>query len=492
MSENFYGREAELARLRSFVDSPKSGFLVVRGRRRVGKTWLLAQFARSVSAFSFQGDEDSSSRQLLRKFAEEWKRFSGDDSLSIIRVVDLSWTRAFRAMTAFFRNHPDRKHVIVFDEIQWIAKRKSGFLGQLKEAWVDWEQLGNAKVIVCGSSHRFFANKTASETSVLHRMRTVGDLRVLPFSLSEIQRHYFPQWSQEQICLVFMMTGGVPYYLARIPRDGNFIRAINKTFFTRDTIFLDEFREVINLEFTRESARTAETILGALGQDGSTLENIRRKTSISNESTVRTMIGQLLEYEIVAEKTQAGSTKANRRGNKYYIRDPFLNFYFQILRSRARRIRNNVRSNLFRECIGSKTGYYIENFSGKAFELLAEWVLRRQLSPAGRESILAKLNVQDDEYEVGHHWVEGETQVDLIVENEADRESRLLELKWISGKADHGLGYLDQVREKAYSPPKGWTISYHLLLSAHASTPLRKKAKAMKIQILGLSDLFAD
>ncbi len=492
MSENFFGREAELARLRSFVDSPKSGFLVLRGRRRIGKTWLLAQFARSVPALSFQGDEDSSSRQLLRKFAHEWKRFSGDDTLSIIRVVDLSWLRAFRAMTAFFRNQPDRKHVIVFDEIQWIAKRKSGFLGQLKEAWVDWEQLGNVKVIICGSSHRFFANKTASETSVLHRMRTVGDLRVLPFSLSEIGRHYFPQWTKEQICLVFMMTGGVPYYLARIPRDDNFIRAINKTFFTRDTIFLDEFREVINLEFTRESARTAETILAALGQDGSTLENIRRKTSISNESTVRTMIGQLLEFEIVTEKAQAGATRANRRGNKYYIRDPFLNFYFQILRIRARRIRKNVRSNLFRECIGSKTGYYIEGFSGKAFELLAEWVLRRQLSPAGRESILAKLNVQDDEYEVGHHWVEGETQVDLIIENEADRESRLLELKWISGTADRGSGYLDQVREKAYSPPKGWTISYHLLLSGEASIPLRKKAKAMKIQILGLSDLFAD
>jgi AAA+ ATPase superfamily predicted ATPase len=492
MSENFFGRETELARLQSFVDSSESGFLIVRGRRRIGKTWLLAQFARSVPALSFQGDEDSSARQLLRKFAEEWKLFSGDDSLSIIRVVDLSWLRAFRAMTTFFRNHPDRKHVIVFDEIQWIAKRKSGFLGHLKEAWVDWEQLGNVKVIICGSSYRFFASKTASETSVLHRMRTVGDLRVLPFSLSEIRLHYFPEWTQEEICLVFMMTGGVPYYLARIPRDGNFIRAINKTFFTRDTIFLDEFREVINLEFTRESARTAEAILAALGQDGSTLENIRRKTSISNESTVRTMIGQLLKFEIVTEKTQAGAIKANRRGSKYYIQDPFLSFYFQILKSRARRIRKNVRANLFRECIGSKTGYYIEDFSGKAFELLAEWVLRRQLSPAGRESILAKLNLQDDDYEVGHHWVEGATQVDLIIENETDRESRLLELKWISGKADLGSGYLDQVREKAYLPPKGWTISYHLLLSGESSTPFRKKAKTMKVQILGLSDLFAD
>lgn len=487
----FFGRDAELAQLHEYVNSPHSEFVVVRGRRRIGKSWLLAQFAEEVNAISFQGDDDSSSSKLLKKFAAEWQRASGDDSLSIIRVTELSWIRAFRAMTNWFRSHPDTKHVIIFDEIQWIAKRKSGFLGQLKEAWVDWEQLGNVKIIICGSSQRFFTSKTASETSVLHRMRTVSDLRVLPFSLAEIRRHYFPDWTEEQICLVFMMTGGVPYYLARIPREANFIRAINKTFFTRKTIFLDEFREVINLEFTRESARTAEKILAALGQDGSTVANIRKKASIANESTVRTMIDQLLEYEIVAQKSQAGKRKGNRRGHKYYIRDPFLNFYFQILRKRAARIRKNIRTNLFRECIGSKTGFYIENFTGKAFELMTEWVLARRMSPAGREPILKKLSLQDDDFEVRHHWVEGETQVDVIIENEADRESRLLELKWVSSKADVGSGYIEQVREKEYSPPKGWTISYHLLMSSSVSAPMRKKARSQKVQVLGLSDLFA-
>lgn len=490
MEKLFYGRKAELGRLHSFAGGSHSGFLMVRGRRRIGKSWLLTKFKEDVGAFYFQGDDDSSSRQLMKKMAETWKAYSGDDSLSIIRVVDLSWERIFKAMTRFFNQRTERQHILIFDEIQWIAKRKSGFLGQLKEAWVYFEKLGNVKIIICGSSQRFFDKSSAQGTSVLHRLRTEADLWVEPFSLSEIRRHYFPSWTKEQICMVFMMTGGVPYYLERIPRKRNFIQAINQAFFIQKTIFLDEYAEVLNLEFTRGSRLTAEKITECLGPDGSTLENIRKKAKIKNESTVRTMIDQLLTYGIVGEKTLAGENKANRRGSKFYLKDSFLNFYFRILRNMAPRIRKNSRANLFAECIASKKGYYIENFSGVAFELLTEWVLKQKLSPRGTEPILERLALTDDRYIVGHYWIEAKTQVDLIVENEQDRESRVLELKWTNHSADLSSKYIDQVKNKEYAPPKGWTISYHLLLSQSASAAFIKKAKQEGVQVLSLDELF--
>ena len=285
---------------------------------------------------------------------------------------------------------------------------------------------------------------------------------------------------------------GVPYYLERIPRSGNFIRAINKAFFTKETIFLDEFKEVLNLEFTQGSSRTAEAIMECLGQDGSTLENIRKKSAIKNESTVRSMVDQLVTYQIVGEKTRAGGRKANRRGSKFYLKDPFLNFYFQVLRKRTPQIKKNERANLFGEVINSKTGYYINDFSGKAFELLVEWVLEQELSPPGEEPILKKLDLTDDSFEVGHYWQEGKTQVDLVIENSGDRESRVLELKWISKTASLSTGYVEQVRNKEYSPPKGWSISHHLLLSLSASASLRKRAAEERVQLLGLADLFAE
>ncbi len=491
MAQTFFARSDELTRLHSFSSAPDSGFLMVRGRRRIGKTWLLTEFVQQVGALYFQGDDGMSSRQLMKSLAEAWKSYSGDDSLSVIRLTDLSWKRIFNAIIRHCQSTPKKQHIFIFDEVQWIAKRKSGFSASLKEAWPQLEKSGNAKLIICGSSQRFFAQTTASvESSILHRLRTAADLWIEPFSLSEIKKHYFPQWTEEQICLTFMMTGGIPYYLERIESGQNFIRAINQAFFTRDTIFLDEFKEVLNLEFTKGSAATAEKVMSSLGQDGSTLENIRKKTGITSESTVRTIVDQLLTYQIIGEKTRAGKSKANRRGSKFYLKDPFLNFYFQVLRSETPQIRKNIRANLFQKCLGSKTGYYIENFSGKAFELLVQWVLEQKLSPPSKEPILKKLGLTEDPYEVGHFWEDGKTQIDLVIENSGDRESRLLELKWINKPADLSSTYIEQVREKQYSPPKGWTISYHLLTSKPASAPLKKKAKAERVQILELSDLF--
>jgi len=492
MSKPFFGREAELQRLRTFGKEPASGFLTVRGRRRIGKSWLLTEFRDQAGAFYFQGDNDSSSRQLMKKFANAWKDFSGDDSLSIIRVVDLSWARIFKGITDFCRAQPERKLILILDEIQWIAKKKSGFVSQLKESWLAWEKSQNVKIVICGSSQRFFAKATSKESSVLYRLRTAADLWVQPFSLSEIKRHYFPKWTHEQICLLFMMTGGVPYYLDRVPAGSNFIRAINQTFFTESTIFLDEFKEVLNLEFNKTSAATAAKILKHLGQDGTTLENIRRKCRIRNESTVRSVVDQLVEFQIVAEKYQAGEAKENRRGTKFYIRDPFLNFYFQVLQGMAPRIRKNQQGNLFGECLGSKKGYYIENFTGGAFELLTEWILSQRLSPPGKEPILKKLNLEGEDPDIGHYWIEGKTQVDLLVENSGDRESRLLELKWINKTATLSSAYVEQVKNKDYLPPEDWTVSYHLLLSRNASAGLLKKAAEENVQVLGLADLFAD
>jgi len=341
MGTQFFGRKSELERLQSFIDESHSGFLMVRGRRRIGKSWLLTKFRDKVNAFYFQGDDDSSSRQLMKKMAKAWDVYSGDDSLSNIRVIDLGWVRIFKEMVRFCQQEVEFQPILIFDEVQWIAKRKSGFLSQLKEAWVDFEKSGKTKIIICGSSQRFFENATALGTSVLHRLRTEADLWVEPFSLSEIRKHYFPGWTEEQICMVFMMTGGVPYYLERIPRIDNFIQAINQAFFTRKTIFLDEFKEVLNLEFTKASRSTAEKIMNSLEPDGSTMKSIRKRAGIRSESTVRTMIDQLLTYGLVDEKTRTGERKANRRGSKFYIRDPFLGFYFRVLRDKGRRIQKS-------------------------------------------------------------------------------------------------------------------------------------------------------
>ncbi|ETR69257.1 MAG: hypothetical protein OMM_04050 [Candidatus Magnetoglobus multicellularis str. Araruama] len=287
-----------------------------------------------------------------------------------------------------------------------------------------------------------------------------------------------------------MMIGGVPYYLNRIFYTKNFINAINKSFFTRSTIFLDEIDEIINLEFNKSSKARVRALISSLGQNGKTITNICCSTGIP-ESTVRDNIEKLVDYGLVFEKKSMGKPlKKNKSGIKYYMRDFYLNFYFQVLDGFRDQIKENTKSNIFSGILSSKAGFYIPNFSGLAFELLIESIIDRRANPTMQESIFSKLEIRDKNYYFGYHWEQNSTQIDLIVESSVDRESRILEAKWISTKAGLTDRYLEQVLQKAYTPPRGYRLSYHLVISKTPTKGLRESAKKLNIEIIELTDLF--
>jgi predicted AAA+ superfamily ATPase len=486
----FLGREEELRWLSVFLRVEGPGFLHLRGRRRVGKSWLLMELQRRSGGFYFQGEQDSTTKQLQTTLAALWDEYVGQKNLSLIRQRDLTWERAFSAITGHARLHPDQTLLLMFDEIHWLAKRNSGFVSKIKRAWLSWEKAGNVKVIICGSSNRFFDDKTARESSILRGLRTHADLWVRPFSLSEVRRYFFPEWSHEEVCLTYMMIGGIPYYLNQIHKTKNFINSINKTFFTSSTIFLDELDEVINLEFNRPSKSRIRSLLAALGQEGKTIAAISRSTGIP-ESSVRVSIDKLVDYGLVFEKTPMGaSPKKNRSGTRYYMRDFYLNFYFQVLDRFSSQVKDNKRANIFSNLLASKEGYYIPGFSGLAFELLIESVIDRRANSSMSEEIFDKLRISEKGYDWGHYWAQGTTQVDLVIESSTDRESRVLEAKWIAKKADVTRGYLEQVCQRTYMPPRGYRLSFYLAMSKPPTKGLREAAKQLEVQIVGLPDLF--
>ena len=487
---NFVGRKNELHKLSEFYNMQGAGFLHLRGRRRIGKSWLLIEYQKKVGGVYFQGEQDSSTKELQSTMANLWDEYVGKKHLSLIRQRDLTWDRIFSDITDYAIQHAEQTIFLIFDEIHWIAKKNSGFTSKIKKAWLSWEKSGNIKVIICGSSNKFFDDKTARESSVLRGLRTHSDIWVRPFSLSEVKQYFFPEWSHEEISLVYMMIGGVPYYLNRIFYTKNFISAINKSFFTRSTIFLDEIDEIINLEFNKSSKARVRDLISSLGQNGKTITNICRSTGIP-ESTVRDNIEKLVDYGLVFEKKSMGKPlKKNKTGIKYYMRDFYLNFYFQVLDGFRDQIKENTKCNIFSGILSSKTGFYIPNFSGLAFELLLESIIDRRANPTMQESIFSKLEIRDKNYYYGYHWEKNSTQIDLIVESSVDRESRILEAKWISTKAGLTDRYLEQVLHKAYTPPRGYRLSYHLVISKTPTKGLREAANKLNIEIIELTDLF--
>jgi len=489
---NFVGRTRELERFAEFVRAPGAGFTHLRGRRRIGKTELLRRVRDAwPRTFYFMGRSDESNRAAMKRFAKEWDAFTGQRQLTRLRTSELSWDELFGVVAAHALTGTDPL-ILLFDEIQWMAAKRSGFIGLLKQHWGEWRKTGNIKVVLCGSSNRFFHTYTDGEMAVLRGLRTHASIFVEPFSLEELRSSWFPQWSDAEICLTAMMLGGVPYYLENLPQEANFIRAIDQGIFSRSSLFLEEVDALLKLETMTTGARKkVKRILASMGEQGSTQANIVASTGLPQNDVHKTL-DRLIDYGLIVERRPLGTTRANRRGVRFAMEDPYLNFYFTVLAPLEAKIRASHAELLFaREVLGSKRGYYIEGFTGSAFERLIGAVLERGRDDLSARSpaLFEKLKLRTGNYEWGTYWSHGKTQVDIVVRGLDAREVRIIEAKWIGATVHAGSHYPEQVLTKMYDP-KDWRMSFYLALSSDHTKGFAQRAERMGITLIGLQDLF--
>jgi len=481
-----HGRSNELKELADFAASKKAGFVYVRGRRRVGKSTILKELQRThAHVFYFFGTADVTTRGLLNSFAEQWDKFTS--TIQLTELKKLSWTRIFSEISTYLRKSKINL-VLIFDEIQWIAKTKSGCIGAMKEAWLDWENLG-VKVIVCGSSNKFFLKNTGTDEAILRGLKTRSDFWVHPFSLDQLKKYYFPKWKHEEIALTYMMLGGIPYYLNQIeePHRG-FIQCINDSIFTSDTIFLEEIDEVLRLEFRGHGLKTAKAILSCLGQNGTTQAEVQKTTGFSL-TTVARALEQLSDYGLVFQKSPAHRKKQNHAGSLYFMKDFYLNFFFQVLLPYRAKIESNQSKGLLFPQVfeNSNSNYFIQNFSGKAFELLIRYSLERKLSQDLK--LYQLLLLRDHEYDVLFYW-DRETEIDILVEHQKDRISRIIECKWVGPGNNESTHYIREVIKKKYTPPPSYSIRRYLCISKEPTPQLAAKAAESDVMLIGLGSLF--
>jgi len=481
MTGNF-NRNKDTKAIETILKAPQSSFFYVRGRRRVGKSWILKKIAKKhKNVFYYMGAQDLKTSGAFTDFILEWENFSKQKKLSEINPVLLSWKRIFDEITLYIKTSKTQT-VLIFDEIQWIAKAGSGsgFIGKLKEAWIDLEKTDKAKVVICGSSYKFFQENTGGEEVILRGMKTHSDILVQPLSLSQCRKEYFTSWNLHETTIAYMMTGGVPYYLKQIDPRKAFISAINDAFFCKNTIFTAEVDEVLRLEFNRQGIKTVKVILEAIGTYGATQVTIIKKTKIS-DATVSEILTKLEDYAIVDGHTPSGSpTKANRSGVKYYIKDFYLNTYFSLLAPLQEKIIKNNSALIFsNEYLKDFSSYYIENYTGPMFEKVIRYILELRLLEV---NLFKKLDLRDENYRVTQFWDRNQ-QVDIIIEHPRDRISRAIEVKWVNKKTNNLAHLYNALEEKDYPLPKNFSRRNYLALS------LETQKQSDAFQIL-LPDLF--
>lgn len=250
-SNKLIGRQREIAELQRCFMSDKSEFVIVYGRRRVGKTYLVDQFFDYTYDFTFVGGHKLTMRRQLMNFAKALKKYAHLPK----RPKFDDWFEAFDALEEYLEALPEEKRKVVFiDEMPWIDTRDSEFVQALEDFWNAWaSRRTDILFIASGSATSWMVDNLVDNQGGLHD-RIETRLYLLPFTLHDTEtylrsRHF--TWDRYQIVQTYMTLGGIPYYLSLLKASESLVQNIDRLFFSPNGTLRTEFEELYNALFNQ-------------------------------------------------------------------------------------------------------------------------------------------------------------------------------------------------------------------------------------------------
>jgi len=259
----FVGRQRELQRLRALDGRKAASLVVVKGRRRIGKSRLIEEFAKDSKFVSISGlppTEGITAQHQRDEFARQMARV-----FLIPTPYGTDWSDLFWHLAHHTR---EGRVIILLDEISWLGIKDPTFLGKLKNAW-DLHFKKNPKLILvlCGSVSSWIEKNILSSTGFVGRIDLI--LTVTELSLSECNEFWGAQkklLSPYEKLKVLAVTGGVPRYLESISPKLSAEENIKQLCFVREGFLFNEFEQIFNDLFARRSETYKEILKGIIDQ----------------------------------------------------------------------------------------------------------------------------------------------------------------------------------------------------------------------------------
>ena len=387
---------------------------VITGRRRIGKTTLIKKaFTRIPFVYFFVGKK---SETLLCGELVEIIRESLGEELGVFS----DFSRLLKAIMGISKH---RNFTLVLDEFQNLSHTRGSIYSDIQNVWDDNKEESKINLVVCGSIYSKMKKIFDDKDEPLYG-RATARFKIRPFSISivkEIMRDSKPDYTNEDLLAMYMITGGVAKYVEQLVTRG----ALTKDEIIRDALsvgsyFLDEGQEMLRDEFGKDYGNYF-SILSALATGETSRGEIKSYTGVEAGGYLDKLEN---DYGIIARRRPylAGEKSKNV---EYSISDNFLNFWFRFIY----RYRSAVEvGNL--EWIKDKVMADYETYSG----LVLERYFRQLYAETGRYNL------------VTNYWKkkDGKDEIDIIAVNEADKELVIGEIKRNPGKID-----LTELTEKA-------------------------------------------
>ncbi|MFI5342909.1 MAG: ATP-binding protein [Chlamydiales bacterium] len=327
----FIGRKEELLTLKNLLKKKSASMVVMKGRRRIGKSRLLDEFSHSFQkSFVFSGlppTEDTTAQSQRDEFAGQLARQTHETNFNKEDWSDLFWQLSKFSMHGTV--------LIILDEISWMGTKDPDFLGKLKNAWDLYLKKNDHLILaICGSASAWIDKNILSSTGFMGRESLTLTLTLEELPLSDCVKFWNSEneriSSHEKIKLL-AVTGGIPRYLEHINPLLSAEDNIRQMCFNKSGLLFNEFEKIFSDLFSTKNV-LYKKIVNCLADGISDQATICKKIGLKLGGDIAEYFDDLIKSGFVS-KDYTWNLKNSKLSNlsHYRLRDNYSRFYLKYI-----------------------------------------------------------------------------------------------------------------------------------------------------------------
>ncbi|MFW5919410.1 MAG: AAA family ATPase, partial [Halanaeroarchaeum sp.] len=320
--ERFVDRAVELDHLTECYDAETAEFVVLYGRRRLGKSELVRQsIADRGDAVYYQAVESTAQNQLEQFVDAATAQFP---SLANVRR---DWEALLEALGR-------KDAVVVIDEFPFLIETDESLPSRIQRVWdLELQETGTTLVLV-GSSISVMEEKVLSGSAPLYGRRT-ATIDLEPLSIADA-RQFFPEYDAETAITAWSIYGGTPYYLGTIDPDRELGTNVQETVLSERGLLYSEPEFLLRTELRQPN--TYFSILRALAHGRRTPNEIAGMAGVESGS-LSTYLQKLRRLRLVERHIPVTESPTSSKRGRYRIAAPLFRFWFRFVYGKRDQLR---------------------------------------------------------------------------------------------------------------------------------------------------------
>ena len=470
----FIGREKELSYLNEFYEKDGIGMTVIYGRRRIGKSTLIAEFVKDKKTIFYTATKVGKERNL--------ELFSEQVTETFLPGVEgISFTTVEAVFDFIAKNVSGEKTVLVIDELPYWAEKDEGLLSILQK-YIDtiWQDK-NLKIILCGSALSFMENKVLSEKSPLFGRRD-SQIKLEAFDYLDSAK-FVPKYSYKDKAICYGITGGVAKYLSMIDPTKSIDKNIIRLFFRTDGYLYDETRNLLTQEFS--DITLVNNIIEQVASGKNTVNSIANGIG-EKEPTVLYSLEKLISVGLI-EKKRCITEEKNKKKSQYVLKDSMFKFWYTFIPKAASVIEMGQGELYYTKAVKP----FLHFFMGTVFEDMCRYYTLQH-------GILGEFDCFITS--VGSWWgteiivnADGEKKgqsadIDVVALSEIEKKAVVGESKFKNEKIDRGV--YETLLRRANVLSSKYTITKYMLFSLSGYTKWFDDLKDNRVRRISLDDMY--